>query len=726
MTTNIKPERRLRCSREQKTVSQALRHGHVVVNSNPGSGKTTCALFISRAHPDARILLITYSAHLKSETREKLRSHDVKNIDAESYHSFFYHHYDPGCTTDIELEDALERRAVKPFAYDIIIVDECQDMTFLYYRAIRKILNDNQARDRRKVRLCMLGDRRQNIYRFKQSDERFLTLAPKLFTDVGVNAWRHVQLQTSYRLTQQIADFINHVLFRGTREFPIIAPRQGEKPVYYKLNTRSRDLFDVIDQLLDTYNPEDIFILAPSLRSRKSPVRELENAIKLMRTRTPVFIPSNDDESLSEGVMKHKLVFATYHQSKGRERPVTVVLNFDESYFHSKNNDNRDECPNEINVACSRSTEKLILVQDCGQKPLPFLGWEAMQRGIVDFYEFCKPGDGLINNPVSHAPPTPASSSTSTTRPYPVTDFCRFASNECIRFMLENITITRVDNDKVNDDDNHHPVSTVHRRCENEETPSLKAMIIHPKPINSFKTFDYHGVEVEEDLSALIGTAIPMIYEFEHFGKSKVYSLLRSKYLLNPDRNLKLPRLPEQLSEWGYKHWFMLANLWHYDLSKYYFKLYQINNYSFVRKESRYFKSCVTRLHSLGLSNRLSFEEPVWISNMPDLPGITLRGSIDCIDFENQNAWEFKCVDTIGHQHILQVCVYMYLLSQRCPVQEFRWFIFNIKKGECVQIRADRPILKKIVSRIYNEKWLDKPAPPPLDDDLFVARALSA
>ena len=68
----------------------------------------------------------------------------------------------------------------------------------------------------------------------------------------------------------------------------------------------------IIRQLLtDGYSPFDIFILAPSLKSIKSPARLLENYLKTHESSIPIYVPTSDDEKIDSTVIKDKLIFST-------------------------------------------------------------------------------------------------------------------------------------------------------------------------------------------------------------------------------------------------------------------------------------------------------------------------------------------------------------------------------------------------------------------------------
>ena len=58
-------------------------------------------------------------------------------------------------------------------AFDILVVDEAQDMTHVYFMLLHKFIQDCG----RKFQLLVLGDKKQGLYEFKGADIRFLTLA---------------------------------------------------------------------------------------------------------------------------------------------------------------------------------------------------------------------------------------------------------------------------------------------------------------------------------------------------------------------------------------------------------------------------------------------------------------------------------------------------------------------------------------------------------------------
>ena len=148
-------------STEQKYIIDSIQNNNVIVDSVAGSGKTTTNLFIAKSYLNLNILLLTYNSKLKIETREKVKIHDITNIDIHSYHSFCVKYYDNECFVDMKIIKLLENNKPiqKKINFDLIILDEAQDITPLYYQLICKINYDNnQHAENENVKLSYLWE----------------------------------------------------------------------------------------------------------------------------------------------------------------------------------------------------------------------------------------------------------------------------------------------------------------------------------------------------------------------------------------------------------------------------------------------------------------------------------------------------------------------------------------------------------------------------------------
>jgi superfamily I DNA/RNA helicase len=307
---------------EQQNVINNLNNDNVIVESVAGSGKTTTNLFIAKSYPNTNILLLTYNSKLKIETRQKVINHKIHNIEVHSYHSFCVKYYNNKCFTDYEIIRLLKDKCkiTKKIFYDIIILDEAQDINPLYYELIHKIFSDNN----KNAKICLLGDRYQSIYDFNNADSRFIIYAEKLFNFNNFK-WEKTKLTESFRITYEMSEFINNCMLEEKR---IVSNKiTNNKPRYIICDTfKSLLPFNEIKYYLDLgYKPDDIFVLAPSIKNVMCPTRKLENILKTKLSNIPVYVPTSDEEKLDEDILKNKLVFSTFHQSKGLERKDRTV-----------------------------------------------------------------------------------------------------------------------------------------------------------------------------------------------------------------------------------------------------------------------------------------------------------------------------------------------------------------------------------------------------------------
>jgi superfamily I DNA and RNA helicase len=68
-------------SKEQHDILELVRiGGNINIDAVAGSGKTTTSLYIAKNNPHRQILLLTYNAKLKLETREKAKQLGLSNI----------------------------------------------------------------------------------------------------------------------------------------------------------------------------------------------------------------------------------------------------------------------------------------------------------------------------------------------------------------------------------------------------------------------------------------------------------------------------------------------------------------------------------------------------------------------------------------------------------------------------------------------------------------------
>ena len=136
----------------------------------------------------------------------------LENCEVHSYHAFYNKYYDH-CHDDTMMRNILRKR-MKPkqnYTFNMIILDEAQDITPVYYESICKIIKDNN----KKVNIAVFGDRKQSIYSFNNADSRFIEYANNLFcfgSKYTNTQWKNVNFDITFRLSDKIADFVNNCI----------------------------------------------------------------------------------------------------------------------------------------------------------------------------------------------------------------------------------------------------------------------------------------------------------------------------------------------------------------------------------------------------------------------------------------------------------------------------------------------------------------------------------
>ena len=162
-------------SQEQDEIIRTLDEGYnIIVNSVAGSGKTTTSLHVAQRFPHLQVLLLTYNARLKAETRERCQLLQLVNMEVHSYHAMGVKYYHAPCARDPGIRETVERDI--PIAwmpkYEILIIDEAQDITRLYYSFICKILRDHHTIHEATPQMLIIGDENQCVFHFNGSDSR--------------------------------------------------------------------------------------------------------------------------------------------------------------------------------------------------------------------------------------------------------------------------------------------------------------------------------------------------------------------------------------------------------------------------------------------------------------------------------------------------------------------------------------------------------------------------
>lgn len=753
-------------SHEQSRVLEALDNNNVIVDSVAGSGKTTTNLHVAKKFNNSNILLLTYNSKLKIETREKVKKYGINNLEVHSYHSFCVKYYDQGCYRDNKIYNILDsnKTPIDDFKYDIIVIDEAQDMNPLYFKLTCKIFmnngekykNDNNTTKEGffKTKICVLGDKFQSIYDFNNADNRFIRFADKCykFNDLG---WKITPLTTSFRITEQMSNFINKCMIGDNR---IKSTKQGTKPEYIICNTFGNYhngglvQFKKIKHAIYSgkYKPDEIFILAPSINSNSSPVRVLENSIKLMMPDIPIYVPSSNEEQVDKTIIENKLVISTFHQTKGLERKLVFIFNFDESYFnYYKRDADSSICPNELYVAITRATEHVVLFHHYKNNYLPFLNKDLLEEyaDVIQIEELNNPQVNINYKTNEETTPDNMNKKNNKqqkqTSQISVTTICNHMSSNVINNCMKFINIETIRD----------------KRATGINIPSKTERNVNKKE-------DLHNINTIESVSEINGIAIPIYYEYLLKGNLSILNILpddenqtlhSDKLTLalhkikNKKNNLKsktnndlsyrdINIIREKVKNKTLKMSDCLYMSTRYNTytGGYLYKIKQIQEFDWITEYN--INKCIENLGSLNISTQASFEKNITTNITINDVKYSLNGIIDCIDYKDTfvNLYEFKCTSDLEETHIIQLALYAFIIENEKKLYNnldnkistygytdfeeqikndegkknkdkiFHYYLYNIFSDELIKLTFEYDNLIKLINLLIKTKFEKK------------------
>jgi len=665
---------------------------NVVVDACAGSGKSTTVLSCANSLKDKTFLQMTYNKQLREEVKEIVKKQNIDNIQVHTYHSFAVKYYLPSAFDDTSLRKIL-RENIPPIQkippIDILVLDECQDMTSIFFKLMVKVMMDIGH----SFQLLILGDKRQGLYEFKGSYIGFLTFASNMWESHPLllsNDFIYCSLNTSYRITEPMAKFVNEAMLGENR---LISNKIGIPVKYYRrsINFLISIVIEQIQLLLKNGNTYgDIFILGSSLKNKT--IRKIEN--KLVELNIPCYISLKENQDkLDNRVIDNKIVFSTFHSVKGRQRKHVFVIGFDSNYMEYYDRDTpKHVCPNTLYVACTRATHCLYLFESEQKdtRPLPFLKISHIEMKLKEYVDF-------IGQPMTIAPVSEKKKENdiNKTEKFTVSSLVTFVPE----FVLDII-------------------------C-----PIIDRIFVLEKPKES-ETIDIPSViETKsgyEDVSNLNGTAIPIMF-YDYLRKENSTNTLQriihnDIQKFDPDEHIFLKNIVKNMPEKCSKNsdYLYLANIALAIEEELYSKIKQIGKDDYGWLTEEVIDTCYDRLDAVvgeECRNGKWFPEKTIIHSSCDEDHFEIDQCLSAffpkenkyrftaridLDTEN-NVWELKCTSQINIEHMMQTVVYAWLYKMVYNNNKnFR--LFNIKTGELWKIDAEIEDLTTIVVALIRGK----------------------
>lgn len=707
---------------------------NVMVDAVAGSGKSTTVLMTARSCPDFRVLQLTYNAPLRKEVQEKIDNQvpPLTNVVVHTFHSYAVHNYNPSAYTDTKLKRVIEEKAEPLHSLspvDLLILDEVQDMTPLYFQFVAKVLRDLSTRPL----MMILGDTKQSLYEYKGADVRFLTEASIIWQPCRQIAFpdrfEACSLQTSFRITNQMADFVNKVMLGTTR---LLATKEGP-PVHYIVGSEEDNQKRIYGRILAILEdkgvqPDDIFILAPSIKNKN--VRKLEN--QLVEKGVPCFVAREDEELLDERIIRGKIVFSSFHSSKGRQRPYVFVLGFDTSSLYKREPEECAECPNTLYVACTRASQQLFVLETIrrGNRQLPFLTMGHHEIKAQPYIHF-------IGEPRTPEFYSRQDAATYEEKPFPAGSVDPLTSTSCREFPNPVPTVVDWEEKVIRPSElpTHHSnevyeeLSQIVEQCF-DKIQDKADFPLHVKTVIETEN-DRH-----EDVSELNGIVVPLLFcrFLEELDPTRSYTSFRSLLFRLSQEILEKETYP---SEYKYlknrvrydmppscsstEDYLLSANFYAAVKERLYGKVMQIKSYSWfppeVRRETNQRMLATVGPHLDHIEYNLVPKEDEElharinrrIHKLTDdqLPfRFRFAGRVDALT--SSTLWEFKFVAELSLEHYLQVMVYAWIWKEVHPDKPKHIRLFNIRTNEMQECRADPKTLDRVMRILMLGRYGDK------------------
>lgn len=114
-------------------------------------------------HPEKKVVLVAFNSMLKQSTRQLKEINGLENMEVHTFHSACLEYYGEFDAAGVFLVNEQDRRLLdgKKLSFDILIIDEAQDVRPLLFQLACKLLRDNANRA---AQMVVVGDTRQAVY----------------------------------------------------------------------------------------------------------------------------------------------------------------------------------------------------------------------------------------------------------------------------------------------------------------------------------------------------------------------------------------------------------------------------------------------------------------------------------------------------------------------------------------------------------------------------------
>jgi hypothetical protein len=198
---------------QQHILDQAATHINLQVLALAGSGKTTVSLHVAKhlyQLYQKKTLVLSYNKQLQLGTQDRVEKMGMARFcKAMTIHAAMAHYTNSPGHDDACLEDILRLQLpVQPVLFQVVIIDEAQDLTPTLYTCIHKLLQSSIKRNG-SVQIIILGDPLQKINAFRQATSEYLLEPSTYFFNYPFELCR---LTVNFRCSFKIVKFVNRLM----------------------------------------------------------------------------------------------------------------------------------------------------------------------------------------------------------------------------------------------------------------------------------------------------------------------------------------------------------------------------------------------------------------------------------------------------------------------------------------------------------------------------------
>jgi hypothetical protein len=335
-------------SEQKQFVDAALSGANILVDACIGSGKTTAIQVLCNELPATRkVLYMTYNKLLKLDAKAKIHN---RNVYVTNYHGFGYAAL-AKVGVHVGITDIIQeynRRKPTPEAYDLLILDEYQDIEEEVAEMLRHLKACNP-----KMQIVAVGDMAQKIY-----DKTRLNSAAFIGRFLGP----HLRLEFTqcFRLCADWAEELASVWQKSIH---------GVNPSCEVSFMDFEGIFDFVKNC----EPRQVLCLGSNIGKRNDLLNRLEKECGDKWNKWSVWAKISDaDSNGATQPTADTAVFTTYDGCKGMERDICILFDWTKTYWASRMTkpDARYEIVRNIFcVAASRGKRRIIIAKAKDQLP---------------------------------------------------------------------------------------------------------------------------------------------------------------------------------------------------------------------------------------------------------------------------------------------------------------------------------------------------------------------